>query len=307
MDSDTPFNSERIIKEHISEADFKTYFVGFDLEKFRWGPFVDKLMDVIVDFAYGLHEGDLSNYDRRRFKEAAKSIYGIEKYDKNNIEHKKYTDEKDFFDKKYSKKGEIGELILHLLLRDFHKTLCLISKIHFKDSRGVPVHGFDAIHIQPDSKSLWLGESKLYHDGEEGVKELLKDIKNHFNEDYLRTEFALISKRKYTFEDKKLIPDIEYWFNLIDEHNKLEDIFKSVTIPLLCTYSSENFLNHKSETKEFIEAYEIEVKNLKKYFNANLKLPIKTNLNIILILFPIPSKYELIKRFNEKLGHAQRI
>jgi hypothetical protein len=30
-------------------------------------------------------------------------------------------------------RGEFGELILHLLLRDFHDTVPLLSKIYFKD------------------------------------------------------------------------------------------------------------------------------------------------------------------------------
>jgi hypothetical protein len=59
---------------------------------------------------------------------------------------------------------------LHLILRDFIKTVPLISKIHLKDSDGMTVHGFDAVHIgncieDSSKKSLYLGESKLYKDG----------------------------------------------------------------------------------------------------------------------------------------------
>src|SRR3989344_522673 len=221
MAGEMPFKSDKIITEHISEADFKTYFVGFDLKQYRWDPFIDKLMDVLVDFAIGMHEGDLSKYDKNTLKKAAKSIYGVEEFDKNNPEHVQYSDENDFFEKKYGRRGEIGELILHLLLRDFHQTICLLSKIWLKDSAGVPAHGFDAVHIQPSTKTLWLGESKLYKDGKEGIKELIEDIKKHFEADYLRNEFSLISKRKHCFSDKKIIPNIEYWFDMIDEHNKL--------------------------------------------------------------------------------------
>ncbi|WP_330558188.1 Hachiman antiphage defense system protein HamA [Acutalibacter sp. 1XD8-33] len=35
-----------------------------------------------------------------------------------------------------SRRGEFGELILHLLLRDFKNTIPLISKVYFKDSIG---------------------------------------------------------------------------------------------------------------------------------------------------------------------------
>ena len=47
-----------------------------------------------------------------RLAEAAKTVYTTEKY---------------------KKRGEFGELILHLILRDFFETVPLLSKIYFKD------------------------------------------------------------------------------------------------------------------------------------------------------------------------------
>jgi len=302
-----PFESNKVITERISEANFKTYFVGFDLKEYRWDPFINKLMDTIVDFAFGLHEGNLNKYDINILRKAAKTIYKVEEFDNTNPDHNQYSDEDDFFAKKYARKGEIGELILHLLLRDFHQTICLLSKIWLRDSPGVPAHGFDAVHIQPSTKTLWLGESKLYKDGKDGVKALAEDIKNHFKADYLRAEFSLISKRKNCFGDKKIIPDLESWFDLIDETNKLEDIFNNITIPLLCTYSSKTLSQHNSETEIFFKKYEEEVRGIKKHFEENLTTPIKTDLNIILILFPIPCKDELVKKFSKRLMHAQMI
>jgi hypothetical protein len=46
---------------------------------------------------------------------------------------------------------------------------------------GIPAHGFDSVHIgnslsNPKKTSLFLGESKLLRNGENGVDELLNDI-----------------------------------------------------------------------------------------------------------------------------------
>jgi len=310
MTKKTPFGSEAIITEHISEADLKTYFVGFDLGKYRWDQLIDKLMDAIVDFAFGYHEGILANaYNRRKLKEAALAIYKIELYNPLNKEHQKYKDEDEFFEKKYGRRGEFGELILHLLLRDFHGTICLLSKIHFKDADGVTVHGFDAVHIHNGTKTLWLGESKLHKSGKGGVEELVDDIKAHFEQDYLRREFALISKKKHSYKNSADIPDVDRWFKLIDEHNTLENVLNSVTIPLLCTYTSDVFTKHNSEkTQEFIKEYESEMRELKAHFDKNKAgKSISTNLNIILFLFPVPDKNTLIKKLHEKLHHAQQV
>ena len=304
------FGSEKIISEHISEADLKTYIVGLDLGEFRYDEFVDILLDVIVDFSFGYHDGgDTGKYDRRKLKEAAKSIYNIKEYaDVKKI----YVDQNSSIDDSENcpelRRGEFGELILHLLLRDFHNTIPLLSKIFFKDSDGSVVHGFDAVHINADQKNIWLGESKIYHDGKRGVKELCKDIENHFTRDYLRREFALISKKKECYKDNKDIPDHEYWYEKIDEKNKLQDILSGVTIPLLCTYSSKCFDGCSDEkSKEFIEAHVKETESLKKYFNKNLKIKIKTDLNIILLLLPVPDKKELVKRLHQKIENIQNI
>lgn len=311
MNIKTPFGSEKVITQHVSEADLKTYFVGFDLGKYRYDELVDSILDAIVDFAFGFHEGNkTTEYSRRKLREAAKSIYNIKEFKKIK---KIYVDENseigdDDESNKNLKRGEFGELILHLLLRDFHKTIPLIAKIYFKDSDGAPVHGFDAVHIQPDEKSLWLGESKLYNDGKKGVEALVKDIEAHFNKNYLRRHFALIAKKRHSYENPDDILDKDYWFDLIDETNTLENILGAVTIPLLCVYSSNTFTNHNTEkTEEFIKDYEREIKKLKQHYDAKKLQPINTSLNIILLLFPVPSKKELVKRLHTKLYHTQQI
>lgn len=304
------FGSEKIISERISKADLKTYIIGLDLGEFRYDDFIDILLDVIVDFAFGYHDGKITtNYNRRKLKEAAKSIYNIKEYtDVKEI----YIDNNSFIpdddDCPELRRGEFGELILHLILRDFHNTIPLLSKIFFKDSDGAIVHGFDAVHINPDQKTIWLGESKIYHDGKKGVKALCEDIKGHFLKDYLRREFALISKKKECYKNKEDIQNYEYWYEKIDEKNKLQDILNGVTIPLLCTYSSSCFDGCRDEKeKKFIDAHKEETKKLKEYFDNNLHIPIETDLNIILLLLPVPEKKELVKRLHQKIENIQNI
>lgn len=198
--ADSIFNSQNVITEHISNADLRAYFVGFDFNVFRYDHLIeyllDVLVDVLVDFSFGYHTGILKTYDRRKLVEAAKSIYKISDDSERKVfeeAKKKYVDENSEYEDdiadKYLKRGEFGEIILHLILRDFIKTIPLISKIFLKDSDGMTVHGFDAVHIgncieDSSKKSLYLGESKLYKDGKNGVKALIGDIEEHFKKDF---------------------------------------------------------------------------------------------------------------------------
>jgi hypothetical protein len=337
-------SSSDIINQKFSEGNLRTYFVGFDLGEYRNDSFTEILMDIVVDFAFGYHTGILKLYDRRKLIEAARSIYKIREYS----EAKKIYVDQDAelsdceltADKKYLKRGEFGEMILHLLLRDFFGTVPLMSKIHFKDADGATVHGFDIVHIGPDLKedksdSIFLGESKIYSRkngdaGKQGINDLIEDVKEHFKKDFLYREFALIIKKKDSFvpleeysdantkdEYEKFLERKNYWFNTLTEvesrKHKLQDFFKSVTIPLLCTYQSQIFNDCTDESSpEFIAEFEKEVNKLKECFDERMENieneigePVKTNLNIILLLFPIPSKKQLIKLLHQKLYNQQ--
>lgn len=322
------FGSKRIINFQQKSEDLNIYYAGFDLGTFRYRELIEQLQKAIVDFAYGFHDGILENsYSIDVLRESAKSLYSIKEFED---ARKIYIDDDSLIDDsiedKYLRRGEFGELILHLLLRDFHNSIPLLSKIFLKDSYGHTVHGFDSVHIAPDVSnpsefSLWFGESKLYHSGKMGVKALTKDIEEHFNADYLRSEFALISKKKESFialdKFKDMNKQQEYeeflklkdeWYEKLDSANKLEDILSSVTIPMICTYSSDTFNKYTDETsQEFLDELNNEVKNIKEHFDDNLKVPIPISLNIILFLFPVPSKKELVKQLHTKLSHMQAI
>ncbi len=305
------FGAKKVITQHISNTEFCTYFVGYDMNnngksEYRWGSLIRLLQRVIPEFAFGHHIGESINLNEitDTMVEAAKAIYNIEEFKKIK---KIYVDDGSFLedelDNKYLRRGEFGELILHMILRDFHETVPLVSKLYFKDSYGVTVHGFDAIHIEPKSKTLWLGESKLYKDGKKGIEALVEDLKCHFNKDYLNDEFSIVSKKIKMLDN---IKERDYWLDLMDNETTLSNLFNSVNIPLLCTYTSDLFSKYDDEKiEEFIKSYEKEVNEMKEHFDNKNNHPFKKKLNIILILFPVKCKDELVKRMHKKLSLLQ--
>jgi hypothetical protein len=308
----TPFNSEKIINHTINEAELSTFLVGFDIDdngdsKYRIKPLIDKLSHVIYEFAFGFHDGEETpnNEILCKLTEAAQSIYKIDAFQKVKDIYENDGSITDDLEDKYLRRGEFGELILHLLLRDFHNTTPLLSKIYFKDSFGHTVHGFDGIHIENETKTLWLGESKLYQNGKAGLTELIKDIKEHFKSDYLNSEFLIVSKKLKHFDN---IPDKDYWLDLMSKSTKLIDQLDSINIPLLCTYNSDLFTKYSDETDQgFINEYLDEMNELKQYFDERNNHPLKTKLNIILILFPVQDKVELVKGMHNKLSLLQKL
>ena len=163
------------------------------------------------------------------------------------------------------------------------------------------MHGFDGVHVvkKDGENQLWLGESKLYADGKAGVKELANDLVKHLENDYLRREFSLIST-KLPQED----PDIEYWRGMLHEHMKLEDILDKVVIPMVCTYSSDLYRSHSDNSQEYLDDFKDECLELHKAF---LDKKIDTEVDVILLLLPVPSKPELTEELDRRLKSMQEI
>lgn len=307
-----PFGSRNVIESKISENNLKSFLVGFDLDDnggsvYRWTHLVTKIINVIHEFSFGFHEGTSTNNTQTLEKiiEAANSIYKINEFQRardmyNNGEHVD-----DDLDDKYLRRGEFGELILHLILRDHFNTIPLLSKIYFKDSLGHTVHGFDCVHIEPETKTLWLGESKLYLDPKRGLSEVIKDIEEHFKVDYLDSEFGLIAKKIKHFEN---IPEAEHWKKMFSSSTKLKEKLNDIYIPLLCTYSCDLFTKYNDENNiKFIDEYEEKIRNLKKYFDEKNNHPLKQNLKVIVILLPVQCKTTLVKKLHKKLSLLQSV
>jgi hypothetical protein len=277
-----PFNSDLVLDERISDSTLRAYHVGFDQNKFRLLPLVETIRSVIPEYALGYHQGNNIPLTEivDRLQDAAKTVYTTDKY---------------------KRRGEFGELILHLLLRDFCNSIPLISTIFFRDAPNIPAHGFDGVHvtINGNEKKLWLGESKLYKSGTDGVTDLVGDIVKHFNADYLREQFSLIT-RKLPVD----APEIEHWRTLMHKNQKLDVIFSSIVIPMVCTYNSSLFGSHNDETQQYIDDFKKECEALHDEFNR--KKP-ASNLEIILLLLPVPDKDELNTELDTRLKAMQRV
>lgn len=280
-----PFGSNKVIEERVSEAKLRVFDAGFDQSIYRLKPFADVIMKVLPEFALGYEtEGILDTDIYERLKKAAEIMYKTDKY---------------------KSRGEFGELILHLLLRDFCETTPLISKIYFKDAKNVAVHGFDAIHVTDNGteKILWLGEAKIYEIGKDGVDELIEDLKKHFVGDYLRDEFVLLRNKVGLLHDRN-IENKEHWLDLMHQHTTLDKIFKNITVPMLCVYDSEIYKDHNSVTQEYLDALSKEVSALHQRFDTKSQA-IRTDLNIILFLVPVPSKKTLVDTLDARLKNLQ--
>ncbi|WP_273652245.1 HamA C-terminal domain-containing protein [Cellulomonas fimi] len=205
----------------------------------------------------------------------------------------------------YKRRGEVGELLLHIILRTFLKSERLITRIYFKDAANDTVKGFDAVHVvesgQEDdgtsSLELWLGEAKFYTDSRSAMAEIYEELRVHLQRDYLRYEFAAISDkipRAYPHRDEIRA--------LLARKTSLDAAFRRVVIPVFITYDSDVTGKHGESSQVYLQEIEAELAQewetfKRRYSSWTLPRTVRAHL----FLLPMATKQTLVDAFDGRL------
>lgn len=201
--------------------------------------------------------------------------------------------------KKFQNRGEIGEIILHCILRQVYATYPAVSKIYYKDSSNDTVKGFDAVHVVSNNGELelWIGEVKYYKSISKAIYDVVKELNNHTTIDFLRDEFLLISDKidnAWPFSSKLK--------DLIHRNRSMDEIFSRTVIPVLLCYESRTVNTYEKVSSGYMEAYRKEMeKHYDSFCNANLPETVCLHL----FLLPMHTKKDLSDSFDERLKALQ--
>jgi hypothetical protein len=206
---------------------------------------------------------------------------------------------------KYQNRGEFGELLLHVALRQCFKTLPAISKYFYKDSRNDTVKGFDAVHVVASDTGLelWLGEVKFYDDISRAISDVIGEIEEHLDRDYLRNEFAAITNKideKWAHAEKLK--------KLLHPDTSLDQVFDCVCVPALLTYDSPVISAFSETSVEYQTRFAQEIRDNHQSFSAKLsKKQLPDRLRVHLFLLPLREKASLLAALDEVLKRVQEI
>ncbi|HAV4457064.1 TPA: DUF1837 domain-containing protein [Acinetobacter baumannii] len=264
-----PFLEVRVHKTDL-DPNLLTMCAGFELGEWREKQFASHVMEWLPEFALNYQEvrSMRAHNAVSLLQKAARSIYQTDKYEN---------------------RGEFGELILHIILRQIFKTTPAISKIFFKDARNDTVKGFDSVHVIYDgiTLDLYLGEVKFYKNINRAITDVVSELEAHTKSNYLRSEFsAILNKVDSEF------PLFGQLKDLLHSNKSLDMIIDRIVIPVLLTYESETISKFDRVTQDFIETLEREVSENWKNF-ASRTLP--KGFRIELILLPLKSKKSFIE------------
>lgn len=262
---------------------------GFERGEWRNNQLADHVMEWLPEFALNHSElAEMGHHNAVRMtKKAARIVYQTEKY---------------------GLRGEFGELLLHIAIRQIYETIPAVSKIYYKSSVNKTVEGFDAVHVvkKNGGLELWIGETKFYNDVGRAIADVSAEIVDHLETDYLRSEFLLIKNKI-----DPSWPEANSLKELLKESVSLDDVFQTACIPVLLTYDSDVVQKSSKSNQVYLDRIRDEVSTAHKKMRAKLKKEYEARfsetlpITVHVILIPLKDKVALIGALDKRLKALQ--
>lgn len=256
--------------------DHQSYCAGFEVKQWRSNALADHVIEWLPDYA--LKEDELSvNHGNMyvRLREAAARVYATDTY---------------------GKRGELGEVALHAICRDFFGTIPLAPRVFYKTASNDVVKSFDMVHIRytdNEKFEIWLGESKFYKSGADAVASAIESIAQHIDAGFLKHEKLLLGPQV-----SKELPHADLIRKLLASQTSLDALFANAVFPVFIACDSKAVAAHTTHTASYVSAVQEELVELRKKLEAS-SLP--TKIKIHLIYLPLGSKDKLAAAFDKRL------
>lgn len=260
-------------------------FCDYESGEWNYRQFMAWVNSHLLSFALTPREiSDLNDSNApEKLERAASNVYGR----KNKIE----------------RRGEIGELILHGLVRDIFGTKPLISKIYFKTAPGETVKGADCVHVielDGEIDSLWLGEAKFYKNGTKGITAAVASVKDMLTRFSDRQEFVTI---RHHLDNSDLIA--EKAESLLSDATSLDKIRAKITMPILVTYESPITIKHTVDSEQFRSELAQEIEPfITQYLNETSSIE---EVELHIFFMPLKNKKDLVELFDKYIDKKRSV
>lgn len=256
------------------------YCAGFELQKWRCDALATHIMEWIADYALVEEELNVSHANMYvRLQQAAVRIYTSDNY---------------------KKRGEVGEIALHAICRDFFGTIPFAPRVHYLTASNDVVKSFDMVHVrylEGENFELWLGEAKFYKDADEAISSAIESVNAHIDAGFLRSEKLILGP-----QISRNLPQYEAIRTLFSQNTSIDTLFETAVFPICIASDSEAVATHNAHDEKYVGAAQQELMKLEmKLKNSGLREKIR----VVLIYVPLGSKEELAVAFDKRLKGLQ--
>lgn len=266
-------------KNHASLAT-SVYCAGFELGKWRCSQLAFHLAEWLPDYALLEEELRVNHANMLlRLNQAAVRVYTSPKYEK---------------------RGEAGEIALHAICRDYFETIPISPRVFYKSASNDVVKAFDMVHARlPEGApvELWLGESKLWKEGESAIADAISSVRKHIEAGFLANEKIILGP-----QIPKDTPRYEELIRLFHKSTSIDVFLKSAVFVVGIMCDSNSIDSAKEHDAKYISSVEAEMANLAAALN---KSGLPAELRMLLVYLPLASKEALVAAFDSRLKGLQ--
>lgn len=266
---------------------------GFEDEKWKYEDFQDYIWNNLQETALSAKERQALYYSPQTLlKKSARNLKIVQKADQ-------------------EKGGEIAEILLYGIMKDYYGALPVVPKIYYKQNSQDPAKGADSVHIVIESQksfSLWLGEEKFFNSIEDNrLYNILDSVHDNCISANIKKEISIVTGIR-DLDDLKIDAEIrKKIIGFLEGNPSTDDIKPILHIPIMLLYECNLTKNQKERDNTYIQAvynYQVERANsyFKKQINRCKDIAHYSKINFHLILFPVPEKQPILDSFRE---HAQ--
>ncbi|CAI3239831.1 hypothetical protein DWUX_2189 [Desulfovibrio diazotrophicus] len=219
------------------------------------------------------------------------------------------TEARDLFIKTYEKSGrsgELGEILLYMLVESVLKAPIVACKMYLKTSLQMPVHGVDGIHMgfEGDNLIMYWGESKLHKDKSSALTDIAESISGFTKDrDKYKREVRII-KSNLNIDDlnSEAINALKSYFDPYkEESNNLIDCYACLAGFDSSLYDIVSNVKHDACEKMFCSEYENKIQQLCDLISNKTEEYGLGSFKFSYFLLPFPSVDAARKKFQSKL------
>ncbi len=208
-----------------------------------------------------------------------------------------------------AKTGEGGELLLFLLAERFLGLPQVLCKMDLKTDPEMHYHGADAVHAgitEEGILKLYWGESKMYKNATDAIRECLKSLAPFLAEDRheesVRERDLVLLSDKADLNDPDLTAALKTYF---DRSSPKSNRVKYCGVALICfDVSFYPDADTQGVAEKMIEEARAEIENVVKNVSGRLTAEKLSSFEIQFLCVPLPSVERFRAMFLETLGHG---
>jgi len=194
-----------------------------------------------------------------------------------------------------SKRGEIGEILLHAACRQEFGTAPIVARLFYKMRTNDSVTSVDVAHVVMNDDGeleLWLGEAKLYDNVQAARYKAFASIEPLWDPQFLTEMKALIGPK---IDEKAPYEKELAW--LFEEETSLDEIVRRIVIPICIAADFDDTKSATTRDSAYLQSVKDELAAAASYMEE--RIPAKVN--FVTIFVPLDCKTKLETAMNDRV------